>query len=127
MVDDVIVMYAGQVVEQGTVDEVLVNPRAPYTMGLLESIPTVDKRGGRLSAIKGTVPNPFNMPPACRFEPRCPYAWDLCREEGPQLYQVGRSTGQRARCHLHTAAGAARLPDAIADHERKMNVGEGLG
>jgi peptide/nickel transport system ATP-binding protein/oligopeptide transport system ATP-binding protein len=125
MVDDVIVMYAGQVVEHGTVDEVLVNPRAPYTMGLLESIPTVEKRGGRLSAIKGTVPNPFNMPPACRFEPRCPYAWDLCHEKAPDLYEAGRS-GQVARCHLHTPAGASRLPAAIEDHERKMNVGEGI-
>ncbi len=125
MVDDVIVMYAGQVVEQGSVDEVLVNPRAPYTMGLLESIPTVEKRGGRLSAIKGTVPNPFNMPPACRFEPRCPYGWDLCREKAPDLYQVSQSA-QLARCHLHTPPGAARLPDAVADHERRMNVGDGI-
>ncbi len=125
MVDDVIVMYAGQVVEQGTVDEVLVNPRAPYTMGLLESIPTVDKRGGRLSAIKGTVPNPFNMPPACRFVPRCPYGWDVCNEKAPDLYQVGRAE-QAARCHLHTPAGASRLPDAVADHERRMNVGHGI-
>ena len=83
MVDDVIVMYAGRVVEQGTVDEVLLEPKHPYTMGLLESIPTVDKRGGRLSVISGTVPNPFNMPPGCNFEPRCPYAWDLL--------QAGRS------------------------------------
>ena len=97
----------------------------PYTMGLLDSIPTVEKRGGRLSAIKGTVPNPFNMPPACRFEPRCPYAWDLCREKEPDLYHAGAS-GQRARCHLHTAAGASRLPEAIADHDRKMNVGHGI-
>jgi oligopeptide/dipeptide ABC transporter ATP-binding protein len=118
-------MYAGQVVEQGSVDEVLVNPRAPYTMGLLESIPTVDKRGGRLSAIRGTVPNPFNMPPACRFEPRCPYAWDVCREKSPELYKTGTS-GQLARCHLHTVQGASRLPAAIADHEAKMNVGEGI-
>ncbi len=125
MVDNVIVMYAGQVVEQGTVDEVLVNPRDPYTMGLLESIPTVDKRGGRLSAIKGTVPNPFNMPPACRFEPRCPYAWSLCHETPPDLYPAG-AADQKARCHLHTSAGAARLPEAIADHQRKMNVGQGI-
>jgi oligopeptide/dipeptide ABC transporter ATP-binding protein len=125
MVDDVIVMYAGQVVEQGTVDEVLVNPRAPYTMGLLESIPTVDKRGGRLSAIKGTVPNPFNMPPACRFEPRCPYAWEICHEKVPELFTTGH-VGQLARCHLHTPAGAPRLPAAIEDHERKMNVGQGI-
>jgi oligopeptide transport system ATP-binding protein len=126
MVDDVIVMYAGQVVEDGTVDEVLVNPRAPYTMGLLESIPTVDKRGARLSAIKGTVPNPFNLPPACRFAPRCPYAWDLCREQPPELYPAGPA-GQLARCHLHSPAGATRLPEALADHERKLNVGQGIG
>ena len=125
MVDDVIVMYAGQVVEQGSVDEVLVNARAPYTMGLLESIPTVEKRGGRLSAIKGTVPNPFNMPPACRFEPRCPYAWETCHEKSPDLYPVGLG-GQKARCHLHTPGGASRLAEAVADHERKMNVGHGI-
>jgi oligopeptide transport system ATP-binding protein len=123
MVDDVIVMYAGQVVEQGTVDEVLVNPRAPYTMGLLESIPTVEKRGGRLSAIKGTVPNPFNMPPACRFEPRCPYAWDTCHEKVPELYTTGHA-GQLARCHLHTPAGGSRLAAAVEDHDRKMSTGQ---
>jgi len=116
---------AGQVVEEGTVDEVLVNPRAPYTMGLLESIPTVEKRGGRLSAIKGTVPNPFNMPPACRFEPRCPYAWDLCHKDAPDLYTTGPG-GQHARCHLHTPAGANRLPEAVADHQKKMSVGQGI-
>ena len=125
MVDHVCVMYAGQVVEQGKVDEVLIDPKAPYTMGLLESIPSVEKRGGRLSAIKGTVPNPFNMPPACRFQPRCPYAWDLCSEKAPDLYPAG-NTGQLARCHLHTPAGAPRLAAAIVDHDRKLNVGEGI-
>src|SRR5262245_7047212 len=125
MVDNVVVMYAGQVVEQGTVDEVLVSPRAPYTMGLIESIPTVQKRGGKLSAIKGTVPNPFNMPPACRFQPRCPYAWDLCKEVAPDLFVAGGG-GRRARCHLHTPPGASRLPEAIADHEKRMSVGEGI-
>ena len=78
----------------------------PYTMGLIESIPTVEKRGGRLSAIKGAVPSPFNLPPACRFEPRCPYAWDTCRTVPPELYPVGAS-GRRSRCHLHLAAEAA--------------------
>ncbi len=57
-------MYAGQIVEQGTVEQVLTEPRMPYTMGLIESIPTVEKRGGRLSAIKGVVPSPFHLPPA---------------------------------------------------------------
>jgi oligopeptide/dipeptide ABC transporter ATP-binding protein len=122
MVDNVIVMYAGQVVEQGTVEEVLLEPRMPYTMGLIESIPTVDKRGGRLSAIKGAVPSPFHLPPACRFEPRCPYAWDTCRTVPPELYAV-TSTGRSARCHLHLAEAKSRLADAVARHEDNMSTG----
>ncbi|MEK6720307.1 MAG: ABC transporter ATP-binding protein [Chloroflexota bacterium] len=122
MVDHVVVMYAGQVVEQGTVEEVLLDPRAPYTMGLLESIPSVEKRGGRLSVIKGVVPSPFNLPPACRFEPRCPYAWDLCHEEAPPLSRVG-SADRLARCHLHTSAGDSRRGAALQQHIDAMRVG----
>jgi oligopeptide transport system ATP-binding protein len=125
MVDSVIVMYAGQIVEQGSANEVLLTPKAPYTMGLLESIPSVEKRGGRLSVISGTVPNPFNMPPACRFQPRCPYAWDLCRRVAPDLYRVGGSN-QLARCHLHGQAGEGRLRKAEQTHEAAMHVGQGL-
>jgi oligopeptide/dipeptide ABC transporter ATP-binding protein len=122
MVDHVVVMYAGQIVESGTVEEVLIEPRAPYTMGLLESIPTVEKRGGRLSAIHGVVPSPFNLPPACRFEPRCPFAWDRCRTVIPELYPVGTG-GRRARCHLHTPEGSGRLQAALAAHREAMTVG----
>jgi peptide/nickel transport system ATP-binding protein/oligopeptide transport system ATP-binding protein len=112
MVEEVVVMYAGQVVEQGRVDEVLLDPRMPYTMGLIESIPSVEKRGGRLSAIKGVVPSPFNLPPACRFEPRCPYAWELCRMEPPDLYRV--DGGRLARCHLHRADARDRWAAVVA-------------
>ncbi len=125
MVDNAIVMYSGQIVEQGSVDEVLVEPRAPYTMGLLESIPSVEKRGGRLSAIKGVVPSPFNLPPACRFEPRCPYHWETCRRVPPDLYLAG-SSGRRARCHLHTAEGAARWPAALEAHRQALTMGRTL-
>ena len=121
MVENVIVMYSGQIVEQGTVDEVLLEPRDPYTMGLLESIPTVSKRGGRLSAIKGTVPSPFNLPPACRFEPRCPYRWELCKEKPPELYKTG-GPGQFARCLMHTPEGEGRWADAEAQHRAILNV-----
>jgi oligopeptide/dipeptide ABC transporter ATP-binding protein len=107
MVDRAVVMYAGQIVEEGTVEEVLTGPASPYTMGLIASLPSVEKRGARLSAIKGVVPSPFNLPPACRFEPRCPYAWELCRERMPELVPPGES-GQRARCLLYTAEGAHR-------------------
>jgi oligopeptide transport system ATP-binding protein len=122
MVHNVVVMYAGQVVERGTVEQVLLAPRAPYTMGLLESIPTVGKRGGRLSVISGVVPSPFNLPPACRFEPRCPYAWELCRTVAPDLRPAG-GAGQQARCHLHLPESSARLAAALAQHEKAMNVG----
>ena len=125
MVDHAIVMYAGQIVEEGTVEDVLLEPRMPYTMGLIESIPTVDKRGGRLSAIKGVVPSPFHLPPACRFEPRCPYAWDVCRTAPPELYPVG-SSGRRSRCHLHLAGESARLASAVATHNDNMTVGRRL-
>ncbi len=125
MVDNVIVMYAGQIVEQGTVAEVLLEPRMPYTMGLIESIPTVEKRGGRLSAIQGVVPSPFHLPPACRFEPRCPYAWETCREVPPELYPAG-SDERLARCHLHLAGSAERLQSAISQHQVKMRVGRRL-
>jgi oligopeptide/dipeptide ABC transporter ATP-binding protein len=125
MVDNVIVMYGGQVVEQGTVDEVLLEPRMPYTMGLIESIPSVEKRGGRLSAISGVVPSPFNLPPHCRFEPRCPYHWETCRTVTPELYQVG-SEGRLARCHLHLVEATARREAAIAQHKLNMTMGRRL-
>jgi oligopeptide/dipeptide ABC transporter ATP-binding protein len=94
-------------------------------MGLLESIPSVEKRGGRLSAIKGVVPSPFNLPPACRFEPRCPYHWETCRTVPPELYLAGPS-GQRARCHLHTPEGAGRWPAALEAHRRALSTGREL-
>jgi len=117
MVDEVIVMYAGQVVEQGTVDQVLVAPKAPYTMGLLESIPTAEKRGTRLEVIKGVVPSPFNLPPACRFEPRCPYAWEACSQVSPPLVATAGGEGQLARCHLESSIGASRRTAAHAAHD----------
>ena len=125
MVDNVVVMYAGEIVEQGTVAEVLLEPRMPYTMGLIESIPTVEKRGGRLSAIKGVVPSPFHLPPACRFEPRCPYQWETCRTVRPELYPAG-AVGQLARCHLHLAESRTRLTAAVDQHEQNMRVGRRL-
>ncbi len=117
MVDDVIVMYSGQIVEQGSAEQVLLSPKAPYTMGLLESIPTAEKRGSRLEVIKGVVPSPFNLPPACRFEPRCPYAWEACSQIPPPLVPTRGSPGQLSRCHLETALGASRREAAHDAHD----------
>ncbi len=108
-VQTVAVMYAGRIVELGTVEEVLLHPQHPYTQGLLNSIPALHKRGRELDVIKGVVPNPFRMPPGCKFEPRCPYRWDRCRECEPDLFSVGTGAA-RARCFIHAPEGADRRP-----------------
>ena len=105
-VQHIAVMYAGRVVETGTVEEILLNPKHPYTQGLLNSIPSEKKRGKQLTAIQGVVPNPFRMPPGCKFEPRCPYRWERCDTE-PGLIQVG-GPDRRARCWLHAPEEAER-------------------
>jgi len=105
-VETVAVMYAGRIVETGTVDDVLLSPRHPYTQGLLDSIPSDRKRGRELSAIRGVVPNPFRMPAGCKFEPRCPYAWDRCRTE-PELIEIA-TPDRRSRCWLQSPDEADR-------------------
>jgi len=110
-VDEVAVMYAGRVVETGTVEEVLLSPRHPYTRGLLESIPSQGKKGQRLSAIKGVVPNPFRMPKGCKFEPRCPYAWQAGADEEPPLFDLGPD--RMSRCWLYDP----RYADHLAEYE----------
>ena len=99
----VIVMYAGRVVEDGPVDEVLSAPRHPYTWSLLQSVPRVDKVSGRLTAIKGQPPDPAAPPAGCRFHPRCPWVEPRCSVEEPALDLVGPS--HRARCWVKIDAG----------------------
>jgi peptide/nickel transport system ATP-binding protein len=108
-VETIAVMYAGRIVETGTVDQVLLRPQHPYTQGLLGSIPGNKKRGQALSVIKGVVPNPFRMPPGCKFAPRCPYAWDRCNQGEPELLPA--ASGATSRCFLHAPEGASRLRD----------------
>jgi peptide/nickel transport system ATP-binding protein len=94
--DRVVVMYAGQVVETGSVHEIFADPRHPYTRGLLDSLPSVDDPGRRLSAIPGTVPSPTHWPEGCRFRERCPLAGEGC-EVAQDLVPVG-ARGRSARC-----------------------------
>jgi oligopeptide/dipeptide ABC transporter ATP-binding protein len=96
--DRVAVMYAGQIVEEGTREELLARPQHPYTQGLLRSIPRPEARGKRLDEIKGAVPRPGQWPAACRFHPRCPQAFERCRAEAPG--RTGVSATQGAWCHL---------------------------
>ncbi len=88
--DEVVVMYAGRVVEQGTRGEVIGAAIHPYTQGLLESIPHVDgPRMAQLTPIPGSPPNAVDLPPGCAFHPRCPYARASCTERVPALSRVG--------------------------------------
>ncbi|HVM29574.1 MAG TPA: ABC transporter ATP-binding protein [Candidatus Limnocylindrales bacterium] len=112
MVHDVVVMYAGRVVEEGTVDEVLLQPKHPYTEGLLSSIPSKGLRGSRLNVIKGTVPNPFNMPVGCNFQPRCPYAFEPCPEHDPRIEEGG---GPPVACWLWKRAPGHDIPQGLHD------------
>jgi oligopeptide/dipeptide ABC transporter ATP-binding protein len=100
-VHDVVVMYAGRVVERGTVDDVLLAPKHPYTEGLLTSIPSKGMKGQRLNVIKGTVPNPFNMPRGCNFAPRCPYAFGPCTDHDPRIEEADPPD---VACWLYTPA-----------------------
>ena len=94
----VIVMYAGEVVEEAQVDELFAKPHHPYTEGLIHSMPHIGHDQERLNVIPGTVPAPTEWPSGCRFRERCPYSWDLCEREHPPLYQIGSS--HISRCHL---------------------------
>lgn len=88
--DDVYVMYAGKIVESTNVFELFEKPLHPYTNGLMKSIPKItgSKEDTRLYNIKGMVPNLLYLPKGCRFNPRCEYAMDICREKEPDLYQA---------------------------------------
>jgi peptide/nickel transport system ATP-binding protein/oligopeptide transport system ATP-binding protein len=99
--DEVAVMYAGRIVEQGPAAAVLSRPAHPYTKGLLASRPRLDRTlppGGRLGAIGGSVPDPRSWPSGCRFHPRCSIAREECRHEIPPLAPVDEEAGHRAAC-----------------------------
>jgi peptide/nickel transport system ATP-binding protein len=87
--DEVVVMYAGKIVESAPVDALFADPQHPYTIGLLGSIPRIEIDRARLSTIEGTVPSPNNQPKGCRFAPRCPFADPRCHLEPPPLRDIG--------------------------------------
>ena len=94
----VIVMYAGEVVEEAMTVDLFARAHHPYTEGLLGAMPRVGGQKDRLATIPGTVPAPTNWPKGCRFRDRCPYSWERCEAEHPPLYQIGG--GHTSRCHL---------------------------
>ena len=94
--DEVAVMYAGEIVERATVDELFASPQHPYTVGLLGSIPRLDRRTEHLATIEGMVPNMSKPPGGCRFAARCPFVSDICLKAPPPLVPV--SPGHASRC-----------------------------
>jgi peptide/nickel transport system ATP-binding protein len=97
---EVAVMYLGRIVERGTVDEILREPKHPYTEALLSAVPRIDGEAGRpVIVLKGDMPSPVNPPPGCHFHPRCPHAMEECRKRYPPERQVGAT--RSVRCHLY--------------------------
>jgi oligopeptide/dipeptide ABC transporter ATP-binding protein len=110
--DRVLVMYAGKPVEIGGVDDIYYNPRMPYTLGLLGSLPRLDvDRAERLTPIQGSPPSLLSLPPGCPFAPRCPMATDLCAEQEPELLATD-SAAHAAACH-YSAVLAGKQPDEV--------------
>ena len=98
----VMVMYAGRAVEHGPVREVFADPQHPYTWGLLESMPSVERKVAQLHAIDGTPPSVINLPPGCSFNPRCPHRFEPCDRDRPPLITI--EGGHADACHLSPAS-----------------------
>ena len=97
--DDVSIMYAGRIVEHGTLEDIFDGLRHPYTKGLFDSLPSIDERRAELKPIKGLMPDPTRLPSGCPFHPRCDYARPECSETVPELKWL-RDT-HYVRCHLY--------------------------
>lgn len=115
--DDIAVMYMGKVVEYTDVYSLFRDPLHPYTQGLLASIPALTGEKKRLVPIKGMVPDPFNVPPGCPFEPRCPHAMDICREKMPPLNEARK--GHKTACWLYEDEATAKPETASAAAEQE--------
>jgi oligopeptide/dipeptide ABC transporter ATP-binding protein len=99
MAQHVAVMYAGQIVEYAPTQQLFRQPCHPYTRGLFASLPSRYRRGVDLATLEGVVPQATHWPPACRFEPRCPYHWGTCMQMPPRMLET--APGHAVRCHLY--------------------------
>lgn len=94
--DRIIVMYAGQIVEEGTAKDIFREPKHPYTQALLRSLPELAEGKSRLASLQGVVPGKYDRPTGCLLNPRCPYATEYCRQVEPQLHHIG---SRKVKCH----------------------------
>ena len=92
----IIVMYAGQIVEEGTAKDIFREPKHPYTQALLRSLPEFAEGKSRLESLQGVVPGKYDRPTGCLLNPRCPYATEYCRQVEPQLHHIG---SHKVKCH----------------------------
>ncbi|MDR1979258.1 MAG: ABC transporter ATP-binding protein [Synergistaceae bacterium] len=103
--DRVAVMYAGEIVEEGSLEQIFENARHPYTTGLFKCIPDIEEDSSQIHPIKGLMPDPFELPTGCCFHPRCPESGETCRSWKPEPF---RENGQVVRCHLYSKGGVGR-------------------
>ena len=98
--DELAIMYAGKIMEYGSIKSLIEKPKHPYTQALMKSLPKFSQsRRKRLNFITGTLPDPINLPPGCRFHPRCPYAKEVCHSMEPVTVEVGKR--HYVACHLY--------------------------
>ncbi|SES68267.1 ABC transporter ATP-binding protein [Anaerobranca gottschalkii] len=97
--DKVAIMYAGEIIEYASIEDLYNNPKHPYTIGLFGSIPNIEEDVERLNPIKGLMPDPTNLPSGCPFHPRCPKAKDICKEQVPATTDLGN--GHKVRCLIY--------------------------
>ncbi|PRY61198.1 ABC transporter ATP-binding protein [Glycomyces artemisiae] len=120
--DEVLVMYAGRPVEHGSVDEIFYQPRMPYTLGLIGSLPRMDEsRDQRLTPIHGTPPSMLNLAPGCPFRARCPMHQDICAEVEPDLLPINGS-GHVAACHFSDQLEGKAPDDVFAPVATDLSV-----
>jgi peptide/nickel transport system ATP-binding protein len=103
MCDEVAVMYLGRVVERASVDDIFYDPKHPYTIALLQSIPRLGRTKGKLASIEGSVPDPYSQMQGCPFHPRCPaFMEGICDTQLPDEVVIDAAKGHSVRCHLYT-------------------------
>lgn len=102
--DHVAVMYAGRIVETGSLEQIFGNARHPYTLGLFRCIPDIEEETSKIRPIEGLMPDPLDLPSGCPFHPRCPQCMDVCRTSVPGVLDEG---GHKVMCHLYGKGGAA--------------------
>lgn len=99
--DKVAIMYAGEIIEFGTLEQIFRRPKHPYTEGLFQSIPSLETKARRLNPIKGLMPDPSNLPTGCPFHPRCPKAMDACQSVKPIEQEISDGSGHFVSCLLY--------------------------